>query len=778
MSLDNRDARHVAEALRLSGASMRGGALSFGDALAAAEQVGVELTRSVWRELALRDRYGKFVPHGLVMFVARIAASNGSSAILNLWSGDGEVALALSKARPAALVTAIEPDPSAIEVGRHFDADNSVSWIHGRPNDIDDLGLLAATEFDFMVLTPPFGLPKKRLKVGSSSGQRLEVFEEEGRLDLVAFEPRLSQTGSALLLTSTTILSSTVAEKYRQALAERGLWLQSAISLPAGTFAPYTSMPAVLAMLGRDEQNDVFMAELPETDEGQLRLIDAMSARRRGRTPEAGVLVAVGDLAPLSAVVARFDVEQGLKATGMDIVTLGDIASLSRADRNGDSYSFQPADNSLYLPLAGFGAARLEPPDKITPNWAQVALDPDVAVAPYVARWLSTALGKRSRESLAAGMTVQHLRMDSAEALPVALPPLEEQYRCLSLDAELVSVASDVQQMRDDLWVKPRRINEIDRKVRRLCPDDDMSNWIQTLPLPLSTVAQAYFAKRNDRVKVDSLFHFFEATAEFSATILLSALASDPGYLLQERDALLGTPEERRRYFEKASLGGWTTLALRLSKELRRQLSSGKADAGPGRDAVLRWFGGPSEGWIDMITDCELYGTLDDARKRRNDWKGHGGAAGDGVIRSQLAQLEELLALVRAKIADRWMDVRLVSPTGQMVFNEGVFESTVDVLMGATFPFRQDVVFTSDPLESNRLHLVHQNARSSMQLLPLVRMMPSPRTEANTCYFYNRVEGAEVRYVSYYYEEDPETSTSRHEVASGVVLDALGLTGD
>lgn len=706
-----------------------------------------------------------------------MAASSGSSEILNLWSGDGEVALALSEARPSAHVTAIEPDASAIAVSQHFDAECAVSWIHGRPNDIDERGLLSDTEFDFLVLTPPFGLPKKRLKVCSSSGRSVEVFEEEGRLDLAAFEQRLSKTGIALLLTSTTILSSKVAEKYRQALADKGLWLRSAISLPAGLFAPYTSMPAVLAVLGRDEQRDVFMAELSETDEGQLRLVDAMSARRRGRTPEAGVLVAVDELAPLSAVVARFDVEQGLKATGMNVVRLGDMASLHRADRTGDTYSFQPADNSLYLPLAGFGPARVEPPDEVTPNWAQVALDPEVAVASYVARWLSTALGKRSRESLAAGATVRHLGIDSAAALPVALPPLDEQYRTLSLDAELVSVASDVQQMRDDLWVKPRRINEIDQEVRRLRPEDDMSAWIQTLPLPLSTVARAYFAKRNDRVKVDSLFHFFEATAEFSATILLSALASDPGYLIQERDALLGSPEERRRYFEKASLGGWTTLALRLSKELRRQLSAGKADAGPGRDAVFRWFGGPSESWIDMITDCELYGTLDDARKRRNDWKGHGGAAGDGVIRSQLAQLEELLALVRAKIADRWMDVRLVSPTGQMVFNEGVFESTVDVLVGATFPFRQDVVFTSDPLESNRLHIVHQNARSSMQLLPLVRMMPSPRTEANTCYFYNRVEGAEVRYVSYYYEEDPEASTSRHEVASGVVLDALGLAG-
>lgn len=778
MTTDSREARRIAEAMRQSGAPMRGGALLFSDALAAAEQVGVKLTRSVWRELTLRDRDGRALPQGLITFITHLAVASGSSTMLNLWSGDGAVALALDEAVPSARITGIDPQPSSIEVSRYFDTDSSISWIQGRPCDVEERGLLAGTEFDLLVLTPPFGLPKKRLSTYSSSGQRVEAVEEEGRIDLVAFESMLSKTGSVLLLTSTTLLSSIAAERYRQVLASQGLWLQSAVSLPAGTFVPYTSMPAVLAVLGRDEQHDVFMAELPETDEGQLRLVAAMSARRRGRTPEAGVLVAVDELAPLSAVVARFDVEQGLKATGMDVVRLGDVASLHRADRTGDTCSFQPADNSFYLPLAGFGAARLEPPDRVTLSWAQVALDPEVAVASYVARWLSTALGKRSRESLASGATVQHLSIKSAAVLPVALPPLEDQYRCLSLDAELISVASDVQQMRDDLWAKPRKINSIHRKVRRLCPDDDMSAWIQTLPLPLSTVAQAYFAKRDDRVKVDSLFHFFEATAEFSATILLSALVSDPGYLLQERDALLGSLDERRRHFEKASLGGWTTLALRLSKELRRQLSSSKADAGPGRAAVFRWFGGPSESWIDMITDCELYGTLDDARKRRNDWKGHGGAAGDGVIRSQLAQLEELLALVRAKIADRWMDARLVSPTGQMAFNDGVFESTVDVLVGATFPFRQDVVFTSDPLESNRLHLVHENARSSMQLLPLVRMMPSPRTEANTCYFYNRVEGANVRYVSYYYEQDPETTRPRHEVASGVVLSALGLTGE
>lgn len=43
-----------------------------------------------------------------------------------------------------------------------------------------------------------------------------------------------------------------------------------------------------------------------------------------------------------------------------------------------------------------------------------------------------------------------------------------------------------------------------------------------------------------------------------------------------------------------------------------------------------------------------------------------------------------------------------------------------------------------------------------IKLLPFVRVMPSPKTEANACYFYNRRGNQQQKFVSYHFEVDSE----------------------
>jgi len=176
-----------------------------------------------------------------------------------------------------------------------------------------------------------------------------------------------------------------------------------------------------------------------------------------------------------------------------------------------------------------------------------------------------------------------------------------------------------------------------------------------------------------------------------------------------------------------------------------------------------------------MVSDAGLYTTLDEAKRRRNDWKGHGGASSDAIVRERLAELETLLAAVRSVVGDRWDDAQLIAPVG-MALSGGVLEATVNLLVGTSLPFRQMSVVTTDSLDNERLYILHSGGPSSMRLLPLVRMMPSPSTADVACYFYNRIDGQDLRYVSYYYEGDPEAVVSHSDAASADVLQALGLT--
>lgn len=743
---------------------------------ATAKDLGIELTRSVYERLASKDRFGvQALPDEIVDFVVSLAVSRRPKTVLQLWASDGKLAQRLASHLGSATITAVEPNAESLAIATFFDGNGTVDWIHGRPRHTDSKPYRSDT--DLLIVTGPFGIQGEPIVVHGDGGAEIQLRDDVARLDLVEWSDSVSSDGTALLLTTTSLMWSEAAQKTLAELSRRGLHLNAAIEIPPGTFAPATSIPSTLAVFERHEAPTIFMAELPKDAQAQARLLANMKARTASKSPVNGVLRDRDNLASLESIAAAIEVKKALAATGLALEPLSNIAlRFNRPYKIEDGLGFGPADNSLYMPLVGGGPARLEAPPKISKEWIQVELDPTKAVAAYVARWLTSPLGRRVREVPARGITRPRVKASDVENISIPLPPLTDQYASLELDRRLTLLAADIQQLREDLLTKPRRMPEISRAVSKLKSQDDLPAWFESLPLPLSTVGRVYYARKDVNERVEALFHFFEATAEFHAAVLLSGVSADAKFYEQARDSLLGTADQRRKYFEKPTIGGWITMCLTLSKQVKRYLSQSDEQA-VGRDAVLRWFGRPDQQWIDAITDSALYDTLDQARQRRNDWKGHGGAVGEAINKSRLAELEQLLAVVRTRMGDGWGDVRLVSPVSS-IYQDQVFNTTADVLLGSSLPFLQDVVDTIEPLENDALYLVHAGSLTPMRLLPLVRMMPAPRTATNTCYFYNRVEGGDVRYVSYYYAEDPETLMSAHERASGAVLGALGLERD
>ena len=59
-------------------------------------------------------------------------------------------------------------------------------------------------------------------------------------------------------------------------------------------------------------------------------------------------------------------------------------------------------------------------------------------------------------------------------------------------------------------------------------------------------------------------------------------------------------------------------------------------------------------------------------------------------------------------------------------------------------------------MEDGRLHLKSHDENRALKLLPLVKVMPSPKTEENACYFYNRRQADGIRFLSYYFVADAE----------------------
>ena len=90
------------------------------------------------------------------------------------------------------------------------------------------------------------------------------------------------------------------------------------------------------------------------------------------------------------------------------------------------------------------------------------------------------------------------------------------------------------------------------------------------------------------------------------------------------------------------------------------------------------------------------------------------------------------------------------------VFRAGVYHYILSKVVGRCAAFEQIESSLSHPLEDGNLYLVSEDGRTALRLLPLVRVMPSPATAENACYFYNRQQPNGVRFVSYHFEQEAE----------------------
>ena len=76
--------------------------------------------------------------------------------------------------------------------------------------------------------------------------------------------------------------------------------------------------------------------------------------------------------------------------------------------------------------------------------------------------------------------------------------------------------------------------------------------------------------------------------------------------------------------------------------------------------------------------------------------------------------------------------------------------------MGTRTPFATVERKTIEGMEDGALHLLDPDGERALKLLAFVRVMPSPKAEANACYFYSRKQATKQRFVSYHFEAEAE----------------------
>lgn len=719
------------------------------------EELGIQVPARLIGRYADPKHGDHFVPDQLGSFMVALGGTRNVRRVVDPWCGIGQVAAAMAAAFPGAEVVGITSETHSERLLKRIDT--HVSWTQG--DVVHDVTLLG-TSNDLVVCVPPFNA---RVAQDKSKG-RSEVLGE--RL-LEQCVQSLSPDGQALFVLTRSSWTSSSRARWQTAIAKAGYHVRACFSVPAGWFAPNTGIPTILIQVAAGKPSEIFVAEVPGQQDAFSLVLTNLSKKRSSRDARLGRWVASEGFVSLDRLILAERIEELGRRLGSRRV-LGDIARI-QAWQAGD----EPLSNSVLLPASGstaqsvsWGAAE----DTLRGRYWAIAPQEDVLLPEYLVRYLNSELGQLVRQHIGAGATVSRSDMADVLAAPIYLPDLETQRGAIRVSQKIGTLVSELTELNEKLWSRPREYRTQEESLVRINHEDRFEQWLESLPFPLATILWLYVTQSRPREAVDTLLHFFEAYAEFWATSLLSMFLRDTEGRNQWNAQIGDLLRKQNQSLDHASFGTWMAIVQFLTSQGRAMW----ADQADGRPWVLRQGAINNPRTIDLLFNKKLQQVLGVVNGLRNTWKGHSGVVSDDVAETQLATLRKHLGDVRSEIGENWAGYVLYR-AGELRFNEGVFTVQAERVMGTRAPFAVESLEVISPTESGKLHLVGTGTRDALPLLPLVRLMPSPKTASNACYFYNRKTKDGVRFVSYHFAEDSDVTQSFDDTAQ-VVARFAGTT--
>lgn len=733
----------------------------------------------------LASRFGRYgglfhVPEWLASAIGELTQDISASAVCDPWAGIGLVVAAVREATQATEVLAYTQADSEAVLGKVLVPE--AKWKVGDPLSL--LGSMTTREIDVAASILPWNARAFHpLTVSNVTGESVELRDDLGNLILVAASMRLSAEGMGLFVVTPSFFFSE-RSVFRQ-LDALGLGLEAALSLPSGTFAPYTNIPAYLVVVRKRPVSRMFVGQLSSDTNTNRQIIANFKERNEGGSLELGRFVQPLPFRGLDAIRIAERFEKAERQFGGPAVSLEDIATAINLGRPGDDFEFPKQDNAVFIPLIGISDV-VDSRDDLTlkrQNYAQVAIDPARSNARFVARFLNTEFGKEIRERSKSGATIPKLNKQTLKTLRVFLPDLQTQRTMLEIEAHmaseqntLLSLQNELADLRRELWTNPQSAEKVDRRLHGLSGRlsgslkqhavESLDQWFETLPFPLASILRAWQAapSQDFKTKSEHLLHFFEATAQFLSVILLSAFRTNEALFEPHKQKIRESLQKQNLSFQRATFGTRKLVVEYLSKQTRQMLSDDK-DA---RTLCAEIFADPSFTLPEALSRKELAALLATTNKMRNDWSGHGGVVGQEEAQLRNEQLVGELQKLREITADTWADIQLIHAL-QCRPRRGVFENEIAILMGSNSEFLKETRAMSTWLDVEQLYLARKDVGRALQLLPLVKVGPSPRSAKNACYFFNRVEGDGVRFISYHFTDTPELKEGPSDAANETI---------
>jgi len=691
-----------------------------------------------------------YCPRALIEFIGDCLGMVSPDSILDIWAGYGGAIIPLVKRLKPSRATAISAHPEMLELARMVSGGDRIQWKAGTA-----LTVLEEDEvnYDAIVGCLPITLGKQPLSI-ASGGSRIELRDHQNHLMIASALQHLSRDGVGLFVVGPRLGFPRKPRTLFSELGELGFHVEAYVSTPPGTWTN-TSMPFGVAMIRRGNSGDtLFVGELSDITQRNRVLLENLMRHEDGSDVGLGRLVRYSTFQGYQHLVGQDRVAELENRLGIPGIPLTKIATAINLTKAKEAPGFEEEENAIYVPLIGKSDVRTLLSDlSLKPhNYAQVVLDQTQADARYVAGFLNSPDGLIVRESAFSGVHIPKMSKTSLRCMPLFLPDTSTSGTVLEVDMQLRELQSELAELRKTLWSRPSDIESTLQRLSRVNRGNSLIDWLETLPFPLATILWAYWTNRQDDLRAyKRLLHFFEAFAELLADIVLSAFRNDPELFSSEWKRLRGSLAEAGSSLDLGTFGLWVRVFERLAK-VARGLLSGKPQEASSRSSQL--FHSRDVEAVSRLLSTGIVGVLQKANAIRNK-DAHGGALGQAETRRRHDALRDLLESVRSESAGAWSRLLMVLP-GSMEFEDGVFVTSSRAIVGSRTPFDSISVRTSHPLTKNRLHLMVRGETTALELVPLLRIMPSSQSEENACYFYNRREAGKVRFISYHFDADAD----------------------
>ena len=420
------------------------------------------------------------------------------------------------------------------------------------------------------------------------------------------------------------------------------------------------------------------------------------------------------------------------------------------------------SNGHLYVPTTHGGKAAADISDaRSDGRLLSLRLDDETADASFLTAWLNSEQGVVSRrlaiQASSTGTVVNALRSDAsslmrwADELIVPVPDRSTQLALASADERLASFEAELTAQRESVWTSPESADDVVNRIAGAF-DESLSGWLEQLPFPVASALWTAETVTTPGEQQRAYIHAWEAIVTFHATVLLSASRTDPGNSSEVETAIRQTLQDQHLSIERASFGTWVIIIERVTKELRRALEAGGADEVA---RIRRAFGGLSQAGIERLASKELVKKINEVNTKRNRWLGHTGYTSNDEWKRQIVSLESDLSELRQILGNVWTELLLVRAGSSRLRRDGRVQ-TAEVAVGTRSRFKTHEFSVGDEMIDGDLYLVRDGSQSPLRLGQFVQLRAAPGDAQYTTYFYNRIEGASVRMVSYQHGPESE----------------------